>query len=199
MLSVLLELQRLKRLDRTGWVLRGLAPGAESVGAHTYGVAITAMLLADEVRARGGAVDVERVLRLALVHDWAEARVGDLPRTAAEYFGAAARKRAERAAFDDMVGALGADLSRQYSGWHEEYETRASVEARLVKAADVIDLLAQAFVFERAGARELDEFWVGAAARDFGLAGVARSVVSEMIGALVAARARLSEAAQEHK
>lgn len=199
MLSVLLELQRLKRLDRTGWVLRGLAPGAESVGAHTYGVAITAMLLADEVRARGGAVDVECVLRLALVHDWAEARVGDLPRTAAEYFGAAARKRAERAAFDDMVGALGADLSRQYSGWHEEYETRASVEARLVKAADVIDLLAQAFVFERAGARELDEFWVGAAARDFGLAGVARSVVSEMIGALVAARARLSEAAQEHK
>ena len=55
MLSVLLELQRLKRLDRTGWVLRGLQPGAESVGAHTYGVALAAMLLADEVRRRGGA------------------------------------------------------------------------------------------------------------------------------------------------
>src|SRR5256714_4972251 len=107
MINTLIELQRLKRLDRTGWVLRGRAPGAESVGAHTYGVAITAMLLADEVRARGGEINVERVLRLALVHDWTEARMGDLPRTAADYFGADAKHRAERAAFDDMVAALG--------------------------------------------------------------------------------------------
>ena len=60
MLSVLLELQRLKRLDRTGWVLRGLAPGAESVGAHTYGVALAAMLLADEVRRRGAVRVIDR-------------------------------------------------------------------------------------------------------------------------------------------
>jgi putative hydrolase of HD superfamily len=191
MLSVLLELQRLKRLDRTGWVLRGLAPGAESVGAHTYGVALVAMLLADEVRRRGGAVDVERVLRLALVHDWAETRMGDLPRTASDYFGAAARQRAERAAFDDMVADLGAESAHAYSAWHEEYETRASVEARLVKAADVIDLLAQAFVFERAGARELGEFWENIEAREFGLDGVAAEVVGETIRALVAARAKL--------
>jgi putative hydrolase of HD superfamily len=197
MLPLLIELQRLKRLDRTGWVLRGLAPGAESVGAHTYGVALTAMLLADEVRARGGEIDVERVLRLALVHDWAEARVGDLPRTASEYFGAAARQKAERAAFDDMVAGLGADLSREYSAWHEEYETRATVEARLVKAADVLDLLAQAFVFERAGARELGEFWAGAATRDFGLEDVAAQVVSEVTAALVAARAQLHERGRE--
>jgi putative hydrolase of HD superfamily len=192
MLSVLLELQRLKRLDRTGWVLRGLAPGAESVGAHTYGVAVVAMLLADEVRARGGAIDVERVLRLALVHDWTETRMGDLPRTAADYFGADAKHRAERAAFDDMVAELGARLGGEYSAWHEEYETRASVEARLVKAADVLDLLAQAFVFERAGARELGEFWVGAEARDFGLEGVAAQVVNELVAALIAARTQLS-------
>src|SRR5918911_445343 len=146
-LTLLLELQRLKRLDRTGWVLRGLAPGAESVGAHTYGVAVVAMLLADEVRARGGAIDVERVLRLALVHDWTETRMGDLPRTAAEYFGADAKRRAERAAFGDMVAELGDTLGREYGAWHEEYEARASLEARLVKAADVIDLLGQAFVF----------------------------------------------------
>ncbi|PYS92436.1 MAG: oxetanocin [Acidobacteria bacterium] len=196
MLSVLLELQRLKRLDRTGWVLRGLAPGAESVGAHTYGVALAAMLLADEVRRRGGAINVERVLRLALVHDWAETRMGDLPRTASDYFGAAARQRAERAAFDDMVADLGAELGREYSAWHEEYETRASVEARLVKAADVIDLLAQAFVFERAGARELGEFWADVEAREFGLDGVAAEVVSETIRALVAARAALNGQAQ---
>ena len=88
MISVLLELQRLKRLDRTGWVLRGLPPGAESVAAHSYGVALTAMLLADECAARGAGVDAERVLRLALLHDLQETRTGDMPRTVARYYGA---------------------------------------------------------------------------------------------------------------
>ncbi len=184
MLSVLLELQRLKRLDRTGWVLRGLAPGAESVAAHSYGVAFAAMLLADEVRGRGVEVDVERVLRVALLHDLAEARTGDMPRTMAEFYGAEARRRAERAAFDGVVGALEAGRRAEYARLHDDYEERASLEARLVKAADIIDLLAQALTFERAGARGLDEFWEGAGRREFGLEGAAGEVVRETIGAL---------------
>jgi len=191
MLSILADLQRLKRLDRTGWVLRGLAPGAESVAAHSYGVALTAMLLADAVRGRGVEVDVERVLRLALLHDLAEARTGDMPRTMAEYYGAEARRRAEGLAFADVVRSLGEPLGREYARLHEDYERRASLEARLVKAADIVDLLAQALTFERAGARELDEFWKGAAERDFGLEGAAREVVAEAVAALLAARSEL--------
>src|SRR5437763_16711442 len=131
MLSILIELQRLKSLDRTGWTLRGHAPGAESVAAHSYGVVVAAMLLGDELRARGVSLDMERLLRIAVMHDWAEARVGDMPRTATEYFGAEVRKRAERAAFDDIVGE--ADASRGYGELHADYEERASLEARLVK------------------------------------------------------------------
>ena len=171
--------------------MRGLAPGAESVAAHSYGVAFTAMLLADEVRARGVEVDVERVLRVALLHDLAEARTGDMPRTMALYYGAEARRAAERAAFDDMVRDLGARRGADYGALHEDYERRESLEARLVKAADIVDLLAQALVFERGGARELEEFWEGARERDFGLEGAAKEVVAEMFGALVAARAAL--------
>jgi putative hydrolase of HD superfamily len=188
MISVLLELQRLKRLDRTGWVLRGLPAGAESVAAHSYGVALTAMLLADEAAARGAVLDVERVVRLALLHDLQETRTGDLPRTVAEYYGAEARRRAERAAFDDVMRPLGARLAAAYAELHEDYEGRASTEARLVKAADVIDLLAQALMFERAGARGLDEFWEGATGRDFKLEGPAREVVAETLAALVRER-----------
>jgi putative hydrolases of HD superfamily len=188
MISVLLELQRLKRLDRTGWVLRGLPPGAESVASHSYGVALTAMLLADEAAARGAEVNVERVVRLALLHDLQETRTGDLPRTVAEYYGAEVRRHAERAAFDDVMRPLGARLAAAYAELHEDYEARASTEARLVKAADIIDLLAQALVFERAGARGLEEFWEGAAGRDFKLEGAAREVVAETLAALVRAR-----------
>ncbi|HVG29124.1 MAG TPA: HD family hydrolase [Pyrinomonadaceae bacterium] len=191
MLSILADLQRLKRLDRTGWVLRGLAPGAESVAAHTFGVVVAAMLLADEVRARGVGVNVERVLRLALLHDLAEARTGDMPRTMAKYYGAEARKCAEGAAFGDLIEGLDAELRADYARLHAEYEERASLEARLVKAADIVDLLAQALAFERAGARELDEFWEGAEGRDFGLDGAAREIVAGVFAALVAAREEL--------
>src|SRR3954464_15156480 len=75
MLSTLIELQRLKRLDRTGWTLRGLPNGTESVAAHSFGVAVTAMLLGDLCTAAGVLIDVEKLLRMALLHDWAETRV----------------------------------------------------------------------------------------------------------------------------
>lgn len=84
-LPVLIELQRLKRLDRTGWTLRGLPNGTESGAAHSFGVGVTAMMLADELAEHGIPVDRERVLRMALLHDWAETRVGDMPRTAVAY------------------------------------------------------------------------------------------------------------------
>ncbi|HEV7859868.1 MAG TPA: HD family hydrolase [Pyrinomonadaceae bacterium] len=179
----------MKTLDRTGWTLRGQAPGAESVAAHSYGVAVAAMMLADEVRARGVAVDMERVLRVALMHDWAEARLGDMPRTAVEYFGAETRRKAERAAFDDIVReAAGAE---SYSALHEDYELRESLEARLVKAADIIDLLVQALAFERAGVRGLDEFWEGVAGRDFRLEGIASEVLNGILQRLSEARGEI--------
>jgi putative hydrolase of HD superfamily len=191
MISTLLELQRLKRLERTGWTLRGLASGAESVAAHSFGVAVVAMMLADEVRARGVEVDVERLLRVALMHDWAEGRLGDMPRTGSAYFSAEARRRAERAAFDDMTCELGAGRGALYSELHEDYEARGSLEARLVKAADVIDLLLQALSFERGGARGLDEFWEGIEGRYFQLDGVAGDVVNEALQELIETRAEI--------
>nr|ALS89570.1 HD domain protein [uncultured bacterium] len=198
MISTLIELQRLKGLERTGWMLRGIAQGAESVADHSYGVVVAAMLLADEVAARGVHVDVERVLRMAVVHDWAEARVGDMPRTATEYFGSEARKRAEGAAFKDIVAPLMAvGLLEKYVALHDDYEERESLEARLVKAADVIDLLVQTLSFERAGVRGLDEFWDGVLERDFRLEGVAGEIINEILQGLVAARREVLKAGNE--
>lgn len=186
MLTTLIELQRLKRLDRTGWVLRGFANGTESVAAHSFGVSVTAMLLADKLLARGVAVDVEKLLRIALLHDWAEARVGDMPRTATLYFGAEARKQAETAAFRDLV-----DSDETYTSLYHEYEERNSLEARLVKAADVIDLLVQALALERAGGRGLDEFWEVAENPQLELEGPSKQIVDELLQSLLKARAEI--------
>jgi putative hydrolase of HD superfamily len=192
MIDTLIELQRLKRLDRTGWVLRGLPPGAESVGAHCYGVAVVAMFLADQMKRLKEEVDVERVLRMALLHDAAEVRVGDMPRTATEYFGAASRTRAETRAFEDIVAGLDRRMAEHYIEIHHDYEQRTSLESRIVKAADLIDLLLQALAFERSGVRGLDEFWDGVLSRNFGFEGRAAEVITSCLGELVAARRQIN-------
>jgi putative hydrolase of HD superfamily len=143
-------------------------------------------LLADQLRLRSVAVDCEKVLRIALLHDWAEVRVGDMPRTATAYFGAESRKEAEMAAFADIVGPL--STQNFYTELHKDYETRDSLEARLVKASDVIDLLVQVLALERAGARGLDEFWMVASEPNFNLEGAAREIVHDLIQSLVEAR-----------
>jgi putative hydrolases of HD superfamily len=195
MILTLIEVQRLKNLDRTGWVLRGLPPGTESVAAHSFGVATTAMLLADQLIARGAEIDMARLLRLALVHDWAEVRIGDMPRTATEYFGREARRKAEIAAFADTVQSLGAEAAA-YRDLFADYEQRASLEARLVKAADVIDLLVQVLALERAGYAGLEEFWEVARQPDFQLEGAAAEVVNNLIRELVSAREQIRGAGQ---
>ena len=189
MLSTLIELQRLKRLDRTGWTLRGLPNGTESVAAHSFGVCVAGMLLADELLARGVSVDVEKVLRMALLHDWAEVRVGDMPRIATTYFGADVRKQAETRAFNDVIADLKRDL---YAALHDDYEQRKSLESRLVKAADVLDLLVQLLAFERAGARGLDEFWEVAENPNFQLGDVGDDIVREVFGSLLKARSEIA-------
>ena|SRR6185503_8034970 len=190
MLSTLIELQRLKRLDRTGWTLRGLPNGTESVASHSFGVSVTAMLLADECIARGITVDVEKILRIALLHDWAETRVGDMPRTATLYFGSEARKRAETAAFADLISEL-RSAKGLYANLYDEYEHRSSLESRLVKAADVLDLLVQVLALERAGARGLDEFWEVAENPEFNLEGPPEQIVQELLNSILTARSEL--------
>jgi putative hydrolases of HD superfamily len=190
MLSTLIELQRLKRLDRTGWTLRGLPNGTESVAAHSFGVGVTAMLLADKLISRGISVDVEKVLRIALLHDWAEVRVGDMPRTATLYFGSEARKEAETAAFSDVVSDVDS-AQGLYASLYTDYEHRSSLEARLVKAADVLDLLVQVLALERAGARGLDEFWEIAEQPKFNLEGEAEQIVQELLDSILNARREL--------
>jgi putative hydrolase of HD superfamily len=147
------------------------------------------MMLVDEVRVRGIVVDCERVLRMALLHDWAEARVGDMPKTATGYFGAEIRRRAETLAFADIVSGLGA--AADYKDIHHDYEERSSLEARLVKAADVIDLLVQAYALEHSGSKGLDEFWQVIHEADFKLPAIAEGVVREVLQSLLEARSQI--------
>jgi putative hydrolase of HD superfamily len=179
-IEFLAELMRLKALPRTGWLLRAVRD-VESIADHTFGVAWIAMLLADRARAQGHEVNVETVLRMALLHDLSEARTGDLPSTIKPYFPGATLQQADEQAARDILQPLG-ELGATYLALRQEYEQRASLEARIVKAADKLDLLLQAREYEKGGAKSLGEFWENAD-EDFARLGL-EELIADILAAL---------------
>jgi putative hydrolase of HD superfamily len=169
LLDMLLELERLDRVPRSGFALRGV-PDGESVAEHSWHVAVLVWALAPRVPG----LDAERATAMALVHDIAEVRLGDLPMTAARYLGAAGKAGAEQAAMRELTAPLG----RRAVELLEDYESAGSLEARLVRACDKLQLMLKVALYESSGATGLSEFWVNS--DNFPAAGI------EAVDALVA-------------
>ena len=176
-IDALLAAYELKDERRTGWQLRGV-DDPESVAAHAWGVAYLVLTLGDRFRNDLPGLDLDRALRLAVVHDVAEAETGDVATRADETVETpdpTAKEAAERAAMESLAGPL---PDRVRDAW-EAYEARDSPEAVLVKECDLLDVCLQAVVYER-GDRydpaagdpdafreydDLDEFFATTAAR----------------------------------
>jgi len=150
LLDLLLESQVLDRIPRSGYLLRGVAE-PESISEHSFHVAFLVWALA----ARTPGIDGARALEIALLHDLAEMRIGDLPRTSAHYFPDGAKQAAESRAMADVL----APLPERARELYREYADAATPEARLVKACDKLQLMLKVAVYERWGTGALAEFW----------------------------------------
>lgn len=145
--------ERLERLPRTGWLVAGVQH-PESVAAHGYEVALVALWLADNVDAE---IDAEKVLRIALLHDIGEALLTDLPRPVKDFVGEEDVADAEARAREVVLGDVG-------PGWSEDaesYREQRTAEARIVKAADRIQMLAKSLVYDSQHRGDVERFWEG--------------------------------------
>jgi putative hydrolase of HD superfamily len=150
-IEVMQSLGPLADLRRTGYVLRGVAD-AETIAAHTAGVATVAMLLVDHYRAEGMTIDGERVLRMALVHDAPEAMTGDVPMP---------HKTPE---LDEALHAVEHTIVSEHlpDAWvdlWEEVEAGQTIEARIVRAADKLQMMIKVLIYEEQRRGDLSDFW----------------------------------------
>lgn len=145
--ELLLEVLRLKALARAGWVRRGVT-GPESVAAHSWGTAWLVLALCPPGLDRG------RALAIAVVHDLAEVRVGDV--TPHDGVAPADKTAAEHAALEELVAPLphGAELVELWL----EYEEERTPEGRFVKACDKVDMALQAQAYTAEQGLDLTEF-----------------------------------------
>jgi putative hydrolase of HD superfamily len=129
----------LTEADKLKQVLRAntLADGSrrENSGEHSWHLALYAMVLADQA---GPEVNIDRVIRMLLLHDLVEIDVGDVPlhsQNGAAHGSAeiqAAEAQAAARLFGLLPPALGADL---HALW-EEFEAAETPDAVFAKSLD---------------------------------------------------------------
>lgn len=149
---------RLKRVARKGWLRCGIEL-PESVADHSHRVTVLALVLSR----RHEDLDASRCVAMALVHDLAEAVVGDI--TPWDGVPVEEKHRREQAAMADLAGLAGDSHVAEL--W-EEYAAGRSPEARFVKSLDALETVLQALEYaDDAGLprADLDRFWDSAERR----------------------------------
>jgi putative hydrolase of HD superfamily len=129
----------LKGSKRTGWLLRGLS-NVESVADHSWRMALMVLLLG-----HSAGIDAQRATCIALVHDLAEALVGDI--APGQGVDKATKQRLEADAMNTIVGHLSAEnaeLGQHVRALWLEYESAQTAEALFVKDMDKLEMILQA-------------------------------------------------------
>lgn len=128
-IGFLLEADRLKTVIRANPVADGSR--RENTAEHSWHLALFALVLADQA---GPGVQIDRVVRMMILHDIVEIDAGDNPihGTVDE----TAKALAETRAADRLFGLLPADQAAEFRALWDEFEAAETADARFAKALD---------------------------------------------------------------
>jgi putative hydrolase of HD superfamily len=105
------------------------------VGEHTAQMALMAYFLRDEFPQ----VDMDKVIRMCLIHDLGEAFTGDIP----TFLKTAADEGKEDDLLDKWVSALPEPYRSEMTALYAEMAARETIEAKLYKALDGLEAVIQ--------------------------------------------------------
>jgi len=136
----------LTEADRLKQVLRAttLADGSrrENSGEHSWHLALYALVLADHA---GPGVNIDRVVKMLILHDLVEIDVGDVPIHSAngQAHGSAEVAEAEARAADRIFGLLPADIGTPLRALWEEFEAGRTPDALFARSLDRVQPVLQ--------------------------------------------------------
>lgn len=107
----------------------------ESVAEHSWSVALMALFVKDEFPS----VDVDKVIKMCLIHDLGEAFTGDIP----SFEKSDADEKTEERLLSEWVASLPPELCAELTALYAEMEERKTPEARLYKALDGFEAVIQ--------------------------------------------------------
>lgn len=128
-IGFIVEIDRLKHVLRRSLLTDGSR--RENDAEHSWHMAVMAMVLAEHA---AEPVEIGRVVRMLLVHDLVEIDAGDtfLYDTVA----AADQEEREQRAADRIFGLLPAEQEKEFRALWDEFEARATPDAKFARALD---------------------------------------------------------------
>lgn len=167
-IKFLTKIGKLKDIKRTGWVLREVK-NPESIADHTFRMALMVWVLAKKQ-----GLDIERVIKMALVHDLCEVYAGDRtpyddlvaehPEQKKEILSKwrhqlqddkkrrdSEKTLDEKKSLDRVVESLPPELRDEFRELWFEYEKGFSKEGRFLRQVDRVENLLQALEYKREG------------------------------------------------
>lgn len=130
LLSILSVAERLKCATRHCYTSTGRQ---ESVAEHSWRISLMAMLLTAEFPG----LDMNRVIRMCLIHDLGEAFTGDIP----TFLKTAADSQTEDRLFDSWVAKLPETVRSEWQELLAEMAALQTPEAKLYKSLDKMEAL----------------------------------------------------------
>ena len=129
----------------------------ETDSSHTFKLAFMVMLIYSYLKHK---YDYARLFELALVHDIAEAEVGDYPKAMQRAHPEIKAKKdeQERAAIERYSSLLDEPLKSKIKNLYDEYEAKLTPEAKLISALDKVDANMQANFYNDGDIRYWTEY-----------------------------------------
>ena len=125
--------EKLKAVLRHSWTSD--KKRKESVAEHSWMVALLALISLPELKNK---VNGEKILKLAIVHDLAEALAGDIPTH--DQDGSDSKYKEEERAIKEIVSSLPVSVAQEVMGLWQEYEDQKTAEAKVVKGLDKLEV-----------------------------------------------------------
>ena len=134
--NFIFEINQLKHVKHSGLNLIGVRD-PDNTAEHVMRAAQIGYILA----CLEGDADPEKVATILIVHENAEARIGDQNKIAARYF---SKKQIEKKAFLDQIKNLDKSLQKSWKDYFNQIEERTTKEGIIAKDADWLERAFQA-------------------------------------------------------
>lgn len=132
LIRIMGAVEPLKYNTRHSWSSAGRQ---ESVAEHSWGLCMLALLVRDEYPE----LDMDKVLRMCVLHDVGEAFTGDIP----AFYKTEQHEAAETDALQAWVNTLPQPYRAEFSALYAEMDALQTGEAKLYKALDKMETLIQ--------------------------------------------------------
>ena len=146
-IAFLREVDKLKTVIRQTYIVD--ESRQENTAEHSWHIAIAALTLAEH---SDEPVDINRVIKMLLVHDIVEIDAGDT--FAYDVAGHEDKDAREQRAADRLFGLLPDDQQREFRALWDEFEALQTPEARFARAVDMLMPMLHNYHSEGKGWRE---------------------------------------------